>query len=549
MKNSGKNKAGKFELVYSEGYAELTVSPPEGDGLPVYPEEILGRMKLLGIPSVRLQLIVTIVNNGSSLPERLVEWPEGALLSSKISIKASGDLMTAEATITSPRPGGGLLTLKDIKRELENRNIVFGINEKNIHRFTADCIHNTPFLIASGREPVDGRSAAVEYNFETERLKPFIEMQYGRINLKELNFIQNCTIGDILAELHPAEPAVDGYNIMGTVFPAESSDDPVELKCGSNTYMENNKILAGIKGNVYLENNAVCVEEVVSVDNVDYETGNIDFDGSVDIAGTIADGFSVKASGSIQVGKCIGRAELFSGRSVILKAGINGDKEGKITCRGNLLSKYIESSIISCGGDIIVEEAIMNSQVDSTGDVLLSGRRAEVIGGIIIVGGILHCKKIGNLYDVRTNLVMGIDPGRIENYYKVQKQLNNKRTNLDELDEKLRQLNNLHSRDEHEAGKIARAKSQIEREISETSGEISVEVHKIQQLRNDLIPSGKSYILAEDRIYSGVRISFGLQDHPIPDKGISSSIIYRKGKDIIEVGYNRQEPVLPEELR
>ena len=76
-----------------------------------------------------------------------------------------------------------------------------------------------------------------------------------------------------------------------------------------------------------------------------------------------------------------------------------------------------------------------------------------------------------------------------------------------------------------------------------------MDVHKLQQLRGGLIPSGKSYILAEDRIYSGVKISFGLQEHPVPDKGISSSIIYRKGKEIVEVGYNRVNPQLPEELR
>jgi len=457
--------------------------------------------------------------------------------------------MSAEAIISSPKPGGGEISLKDVYKKLENERITYGINEKNINRIIADRAYGRTFLIASGRDPVEGKESVIEYHFETERLKPFIEMKYGRINLKELNFIQNCNGGDLLAELMPAEPAVDGYNILGTRFPAEFTGAPAQLLCGENCHIENNRIMADIKGNVILlEESMVEVEEVVSVNNVDYETGNINFDGSVDIKGTIADGFSVKATGDIQVGKCIGRADLYSDRNIILKAGINGDREGKIECKGNLLSKYIESATISCGGEIIAEEAIMNSQVDVAGSLHLSGRRAELIGGLSIIGKIIHCKKIGNLYDARTNLIMGIHPEMIEKFFSAQKRLETRRSKLDKLDEQLLQLKSVHPKDEESSKKIINTIDKLEEDIQNTSTEISRDVHELQTIRSELIPSAKSYVLAEDRIFRGVKLSFGLQDHPIPDKGISSSVVYRKGKEIIEVGYNKIHPQLPEEL-
>ncbi len=549
MNNHSYQKSGKFDLIYCDGFAEIIVYPPEGGGLPVYPEEISNRMKILGIPSVRLQKIVEIIKEAKSLPVQLIEWPDGILLSSKITISISDDSMIAEARITSPKPGGGEVTLRDVYNELENQNITLGIDEKIINRVLSERYYNRSFIIAQGREAVEGIEAFIEYFFETERLKPFLEMKYGRINLKELNFIQNCHKGDKLAELKPAEPAVDGFDIFGTCFPAESNGEPSTLTCGQNCHIENEKIISDIKGNVILVDGVVEVEEIVSVNNVDYETGNINFDGSVDISGTIADGFSVKATGDIQVGKCIGRAEVISERNVILKAGINGDREGSINCSGNLATKYIESSTISCGGDILAEEAVMNSQIDVVGSLFLSGRRAELIGGLSIVGGIVHCKKIGNLYDAKTNIILGIHPTKIESFFNMQRTLEEKKTRLDKLDEQIYQMKALHPKDKEGAKKIFTAMKRAEEEISRTGSEITALVHNLQNMRAELVPFEKSYILAEDRIFRGVKLSFGLQDHPVPDKGISSSVVYRKGKNILEVGYNRANPEIPEELR
>ena len=548
MNEIGHHKVGRFDLYYKNGFAELIVYPPEGNALPVYPEDISSRMKILGIPSIRLQNIVKIINDASSLPVKIVEWADGILLSAKLELSVSDDFMTAEAIIHPPKPGGGDITLKDVYDALDQQNITFGINEKNINYNISDKNYNRSFLIASGREAVHGKEALVVYHFETERMKPFLEMKYGRINLKELNFIQNCKKGDLLAELKPAEEPVDGFNILGTTFPAEFIGEPVVLRCGANASIENEKIYADIKGNIIVNDGIVEVEEVVSVNNVDYETGNINFDGSVDIKGTIADGFSVKASGDVQVGKCIGRAEIISKRNVILKAGINGDKEGKIHCQGNLLSKYIESSTISCGCDILVEEAVMNSQIDAVGNLFLSGRRAELIGGLSVIGGIIHCKKIGNLYDARTNLIIGIHPELIENFFTAQRTLEVRRNKLDKLDEQLLQLKAIHLKDDESVKRIFQTIKKVEEDIEKTTSEISIHVHELQVLRAELIPSEKSYILVEDRLYSGVKLSFGLQDHPVPEKGISSSVVYRKGKNILEIGYNRANPQLPEEL-
>jgi len=539
---------GKFDLFYKDGFANLVVYPPGDKGLPVYPEEVRSRMKLLNIPGVRSRRIIEIIEEASSLPVKLVEWPEGVLLSSRLKIRISEDGMEGEAIVTAPKPGGGELSLRDIHLELDKAGLILGIDEKMISRVLSDRMYGTPFLIASGKAPVPGRESVIQYNFETERNKPFIELQYGRINLKELNFIQNCNVDDILAELKPAIPAEDGFDILGNRFCAETLGEPDQLKCGENARIEGNTIKSTIQGNVILNDGVVEVEELVTVDNVDYETGNIDFDGSVVVKGTIADGFKVKATGDIQIGKAIGRSFVEAGRSVILKAGVNGDREGKISCGGNLLSRYVESCTVSAGGDILIEEVSMNSQIDTPGSLILTGNRAELIGGLAIIGKKLLCRKVGNLYDAKTVLIMGIEPKIIDDFHVLKKALENSREKLDKLDEQRVQLKSLKPPNKESAVKILKALEQIEIETAAVARDISSRSKELQFLKEKIHPDPKSYILAEDRIYRGTRISFGLQDHPVPDKGIPSSVIYRKGREIVETGYNRAKPEVPEEL-
>lgn len=548
MQNKDHRKDGRFELYYRDGFAQLVIYPPKEEGLPVYPEEIVSRMKILQIPRVRIQKLMEIIGEASSLPVKLVEWPEGILLSSRLTLNISEDKLTVEAQISHPRPGGGELTLAEVYRDLEESNITFGIDEKLISRVLSERLYGSKFIIASGRKASEGREARIQYNFETERQKPFMELKYGRINLKELNFIQNCKPGDVLAQLIPAEPAVDGFDVFGNCFPAETHGEPAELKFGANAHIEDEKILSDIQGNVILNGDVVEVEEVVVVDNVDYETGNIDFDGSVEIKGTIADGFTVKASGDIEVGKCIGRSYLEAGRNVVLKAGINGDREGRIKCGGNLLARYLESCSISSAGDVLIEEVVMNSQIDTEGSLFLTGKRAELIGGFAIVARELHCKKLGNMYDAKTNVIMGVRPAIIEEFFELKKTLDICRERLDKLDEQKMQLKALRPADREGAAKILKALDQAERDIAGTAADISRRIKEMQELREKIQPFDKSYILAEERVFKGVRISFGLQDHHVPEKGISSSYIYRKGKVVVETGYNRAKPELPEEL-
>jgi len=352
---------GKFELYYKRGWAYLAVHPPTGVGRPVYPEDIENRMKLLGVPQVGARGIRDIVDAASGEPVALVAWPNGQALASGITVDIAKDGMSAFATIGKPKKGAAPPVIQDVLDALEHAGVAFGIDHEGIQRTLSRNDYDKPVPVAAGREPVFGKAHRILYHFNVNRGKPYLVMDFDRINLKELNFIDNRKEGQLLAELVPPVAAVDGKKVTGETIPAESDSEIEQLQPGLNTVLspDGTKLYAQCDGNVRILKGKILVEPVIFVKNVNFETGNIRFDGSVVIEGSIADGFVVEAGGDIQVGNSVGKATLKAGGSILLKTGINGNGKDTIACGGDLFAKYIESSTVNCQGNVLVEEAII----------------------------------------------------------------------------------------------------------------------------------------------------------------------------------------------
>ncbi|HUV06572.1 MAG TPA: FapA family protein, partial [Spirochaetia bacterium] len=374
--------------------------------------------------------------------------------------------------------------------------------------------------------------------------KPYITMDFDRINLKELNFVQNRKAGDIVAVLDPPEPPLDGMNVCGERLPSQSTGADEILKAGENAKLnrEKDKIISLIDGNVFIKNGAVHVERVVSVEDVNYKTGNIDFDGSIVVNGTIADGFTVKAKGSVQVARFVGKVAVEAGRDIVLRGGMNGNREGSLLCEGDLFSRYLESTTINCKGNLIVEEAIMHSHLTVGGNTLLTGKRAELLAGTSIIGGSLWCKKLGNVAEARTSVALGIEPENLTAYMKMQGMIEEKIEELDRLDSELRGFDSA-----VQAGKIPLERAfadrkELEDRVYQLNADISGLRSESRSLRKRMTPSVQSMLIVEQTMYHGVVINFGREEFRVPLKGLQRTIIRlnKRGK-IVESGFNPLE--------
>lgn len=537
---------GTFRLFYRRGWAWLAVAPPSGSGRPVYPEEIENRMRLLQVPKVSKREIRRRIENGDGEPRGLVEWPDGERLAARITVTVAEDAMSASVRIEAPRKGATPPEPEDVEDALAQQGVTFGIDGDAIRRLLRNSAYGREVVVACGREPVFGSGSRIQYHFNTNRGRPWMEMDFGRINLKELNFIANCNEGDLLAELLPPVKPVDGMTVSGTRIPAAKDAVTVQLAAGENTRLdaEDTRLYAIAAGNVGLRDGKVVVEPLVVVRAVNYETGNIHFEGSVVVEGGVADGFVVEAGGDIEVGKGVGRATLRAGGSVLLKTGMSGGEEGTIECGGNLLARYLESCSVTCRGNVLVEEAIMQSRVTVWNHCVLSGRRAEFIGGELIAGGSFWCRKLGHFTEVATRLSVGVPPNRMLEYRSDRANLATRSEELDRTEQQLDQCTQA-IRDGHDTEKIRNAREQLNATVQRLSAEVDALNRNVRKLKDRLEASRKSIVVVENEIFHGVTVAFGMREYRAPEKGSRKTVLRLTERGIEEQGLDpHKRPVL-----
>lgn len=537
---------GSFRLFYRHGWAWLAVSPPGEGGRPVYPEEVENRMRLLQVPRVRTREIQQRIENADGSPEQLVEWPEGRHLASTTAVTVSEDRMSASLLVEAPRKGAAPPEVEDLVEALEEAGVTFGVDRQFLARLLRDEAYGRDTRVAAGREPVYGSASRIQYHFNTDRGRPWMEMEFGRINLRELNFIAQCREGDLLAELLPPVQPVDGMTVTGERIPASRDSVTVRLVPGENTRLdgEGTRLYATADGNARFRDGAVMVEPLVIVQAVNYETGNIRFDGSVVVEGGVADGFVLEAGGDIEVRKGVGRATLRAGGSVLLKTGMTGADEGTIECGGDLLARYLESCTVTSRGNVLVEEAIMHSRVTAWNHCVLSGRRAEFIGGELLAGGSLWCRKVGNFSEVQTRVSLGVDPNRMLSYRSARANLETSRTELDRTEQQLDQCEQA-IRDGHGGDKVKLARDQLQAQAQRIAAEIDSLNRAVRTLRDQLEASRRSILVAEEEIFHGVTVAFGMREYRAPERGARKTVLRVGTKGIEESGLDpRDKPVL-----
>ncbi|MBN2546430.1 MAG: FapA family protein [Spirochaetes bacterium] len=530
-----KSRDGYFRIQYRDGYAYLVVLPPKTFGRPVYSDEIINRFKILNINFFNVIALDKIIDNADGLPKKIVKWHEGYKILSKVHFNISNDNLKAYAVINPPAYTEGEIDEKYLLKLIKDKGIIYGIKINKIKEAVNKKIYNSEILIAEGKKAFIGNHGRTKYYFNTEPGKPYLVDRYGRINLKELNFISNVKKETLLAELIEPVSAVNGKDVFGKTMYADTLKSE-HVKPGKNCYQNGNKIYSMIDGNAYVKDGFVNVDSVIVLKNVDYSTGNINFDGAVQVEGAVADGFKVHATGLIEIHDCVGKAQIKSDHNVILKSGINGKNEGSIEADGMIIARFIEAANIRTFNDLIVDEVIMHSKVLASGSILLKGRRAEIIGGKTIAKKLLKCKKLGSKNGTETVVYCGIDPDLI--------------IIVDELKEKIEKINS----DIREGTlRLQHIEKEAIKKPDNAEEKLKIEMLKknmaaLNKHQNDTIkhyneifhnlkPDPDNRIIAEEKIYNGVTIYFGREIYRTDINDISRVTLHYENKKIIASEY------------
>ena len=411
---------GYFRLVKdTDGFGVALYQPKDG-GEEIQIGEIFNYLDSLGIVYDRKKIEMLLMDEADGV----CHLGNGAcpVCSESYQLNVDEDGMTAIVRFIPPSISGSRMTLEDFLKDMKYKGITFGIqNEILQSHFNSAGQYCTDILFAKGQEPVQGRDASIEYCFNTDMHRRPTQREDGSVDYFHMTTINQCRKGDVLARIIPEQPGIEGRDIYGNpINPREVRREI--LKYGRNISLSEDKLVitSMVDGHVALVDGTVFVNDVYMVKGVDVSTGNIDYEGSIQVDGNVAVNYEVKAGGNIIINGLVEGAKVIAGGNIIISKGMNGMQKGYLKAGGDIIVKFLENARVAAGG-YVEAEAILHSRVSAGGEVRVDGRKGVIVGGYVQAGVKITSKTIGAGMGASTILEVGVNPLIKTQYSRMQK--------------------------------------------------------------------------------------------------------------------------------
>jgi hypothetical protein len=313
-----------------------------------------------------------------------------------------------------PANSGKLPDAGDIRSVIEKHHLKISLPDEEIRaslsHINPGSLHLTPLLVAqSPQETVNARPEYYELLVDMSRQKTRID-ENGKIDFHQQSTVIQIATGTPLLRRHPEINPVEGTDLLGNAVPplteTVTGPRPGENLVASVT--DGNIFVANIDGCLVMEKDALSVKPVLTLPgDVDFNTGNIDFNGSVIVEGRVHPDFSIRAAGDIVVKQDIEDAKLEAGGNVTVIMGISGHGGSYVRAEGGIQAKFIMNSHVEARKKVVVEAEIMGSRVLSDDRVLVLGKPGKIIGGEVCALLSVETLSAGSHQETPTTLIAG----------------------------------------------------------------------------------------------------------------------------------------------
>lgn len=417
-------KNGFFQLEHKEDGTYIRIFPAMQDGKPVTIEDIAAYLHFKKIEEFNIKELNRVVLEAKAPTSFKIQdesiFPENEYLK----VVITPDKKQVIGRFYPPSTKGKLVEKEEILSDLAHKGIRHGILEQNIDAYLKSRQFCTNILLAKATEAVPGRDAKITYHFDTNvNSKPKIN-EDGSVDFHQLDNISHIEKDAVLATLELEDLGKKGCDVMGNpIMPPKVSVK--RLKHGRNIHLseDGTKMYSEVSGHASLVEDKVFVSNTYEVPaDVSAVTGDIFYDGNVEVKGNVITGFKIEAKGDIIVHGVVEGATLIAGGQIILKRGIQGMSRGVLKAEGDIVTKFIENSEVYAGGTISTD-AIMHSHVSAKGDIIATGKRGLITGGEVKSETMISMKVAGSTMGTKTLMEVGMDPTLAEEYKRLEKQI------------------------------------------------------------------------------------------------------------------------------
>ena len=475
-------------------------------------KDLLEKIELYKVEQLDINAINEILKSTEDHSEiKISNQTNLAQKDESVIVEVSKDRMEAYITFTPPEFGGSFIDRTEIFDALKKSAIAYGIDEGEVDDLVTAKDKRSyvkKYTVAKGKDPIHGIDGEIIYNIniEGDQMQPKI-LPDGTVDYKAIEYFISIKVGTVLATRTDPTEGETGWDVFGRPVNQKPGKQAPNFSKGKNLYVSDDgyDLIAQKSGQLVVSGKTLSVSPVLEIKgDVGYETGNIDFDGSVSIGGTVVSGFSITTTGNIEVKGIVEAASLKAAGSINLYGGIQGRFKGRVDAGANVFTKFAQNARIKAEGNV-VSNALLHCNTTCKGSILLDGDKSFIAGGTADAGDEIRAKTIGSYMGTRTDIKIAGDPELSSRFDEV-------REEYEELKEKFKKLNSDYE-------KIVRAGDVTQLDVKSKSLLLSLinrrtaVKEKALQLEGELsglvgsMRKSKGRIIAEVVIHHGVNVT------------------------------------------
>lgn len=354
-------------------------------------------------------------------------------------VRISPDEM--KAFLSLPVPEENNYTEEGVLDVLQAAGVTYGIKANVLRQMIASKIYNEELLIAEGVLVSPGTDGYYEYHFNTNPDgKPMIRPD-GSVDYWSINNVEIVKEGQVIVTYQPAVQGTDGMTVKGKTLIVKPARELPPLKGKGFTRSEDSRTYtADFEGKIEIQNDRITISQVYEISgDADLSVGNIDFVGDVIIHGNVCAGISIKAGGNITVDGIVEVAHLWAGKDIVLRGGMMGENRSTVFAKGSISAKFFEYTTVEAWEDIQAE-FFMSCKVTCKKHILLSGKKAGIIGGQVYAIQGIETGNLGNEVEIRTDVRVGNDVDVWRRVHQLQKKVQENRELLERIEKGLEEF-------------------------------------------------------------------------------------------------------------
>ncbi len=503
---------GFFRLMHEAGKTSLKIYPPTDGGEALQPTEAADYLVSKNITFEKNTLykaVLDAASEGAKESVVLLDYKDTIPQRESYKLIVSDDKMSATVRFYAPSVGGAKISPESFLQDLESQGIRHGILKNSIVAYFKQREFCKDIPVARGTEPIQGQDAFIEYFFDTDRkAKPTLK-EDGSVDFFQLNLVHHCGEGEVLARMTPGVPGEPGMDVYGEKIKPRDIRTAT-LKFGKNIAISEDKteLTSLVNGHVELVEGTVFVSNVLTVENVDTSTGNIDYDGSVQVNGNVCTNFQVKAKDNVEVRGVVEGAIIEAGGDIIIARGMNAMGRGKLKAGGNIVVKFLENAHAEAEGYVAAESILYSTVVAGT-DINVDGRRGFISGGTVRAGHCVEVKSLGSSMGGDTTVEVGALQENKEKLEQLQAQIEEDTKFLQSLQGVVAATKQKMSH----GVKLSAEQVQYFQTLSEAGKqkqeELAQNVEKVKELQDQMLNMDGVCVIVRNTVYPGTKICIG----------------------------------------